>query len=250
MIPPNSKFRFYVILALLSGVCFFPFSLKGNPDPVAMGDKYFLLMRYKDAVAWYEQNAGLAEAQWKIARSYVCYGDIMVGAERETPYRNAEKAARRCISLDESNANGHTWLAAALGNIAVFEGSKTKVKLCNEIKKELTRALILNPKDDVAYSILGTFYRVLGNINWFERKLAAAFLGKIPEGGFEDSEKSLFSAIKISPHVMRHWFELGMLYRDWDKEEKAKEAFIKAQKCSIQLASDKNRLNDINGYLK
>jgi tetratricopeptide (TPR) repeat protein len=251
MIPPSSRSRFYIVivLVLLSGLCF-PFSLKSGPDPIAMGDKYFLQMRYKDAVAWYEQNAGLAEAQWKIARAYVCYGDIMVGEERELPYRNAEKAARQCIVLEEKNGNGHTWLAAALGNIAVFEGSRTKVKLCNEIKKELERALALNPKDDIAYSILGTFYRVLGNINWFERKLAAAFIGHIPQGGFEDSEKSFSSAVQISPNTMRHWFELGLLYRDWDKEEKAKEVFLKAQKCPVQLASDKKRLNDITEYLK
>jgi tetratricopeptide (TPR) repeat protein len=250
MILQNSKFRLYIVFVLLSGLCCFPFSLRSNPDPVAMGDKYFLLMRYKDAVAWYEQSPGLAEAQWKIARSYVCYGDIMIGADREIPYRNAVIAARRCIALDENNGNGHTWLAAALGNIAIFEGSRSKVKLCNEVKKELTRAISLNPKDDVAYSILGTFYRVVGNISWFERKLAAAFLGQIPQGGFEDSEQSFFSAIRISPHLMRHWFELGLLYRDWDKDEKAKEAFIKAQKCPVQLASDKIRLREIAEYLK
>jgi tetratricopeptide (TPR) repeat protein len=250
MILQKNKPEFYFIVFLLSVFCFFPFSLQSNPDPVAMGDKYFLLMRYKDAVAWYQQNSGLAESQWKIARAYVCYGDIMEGEEREIPYRNAIVAARRCIAIDEKNANGHTWLAASLGNIAIFEGSRSKVKLCSEVKKELIRAISLNPKDDVAYSVLGTFYRVVGNISWFERKLAAAFLGKIPEGGFEDSEKCFFSAIKISPHLMRHWFELGLLYRDWDKEEKAKEAFIIAQKCPVQLASDKNRLKNIIEFLK
>jgi sterol desaturase/sphingolipid hydroxylase (fatty acid hydroxylase superfamily) len=220
-----------------------------NADPIIMGDKYFGQMRYRDAAAWYNLAAS-AEAQWKLARTYICYGDIADDAECESYYRKAEKAARRAVELDDRISSGHTYLAAALGNIAVFEGSKSKVRLCNEIKKELQRAIELNPNDDVAYSILGSFYRILGNISWVERQLAKAFIGSIPEGGYEDSERCLQKAIKLNPTTMRHWFELGLLYNDWGKEDKADQAFNKAQKLPVQIASDKSRLTRITQYLK
>jgi tetratricopeptide (TPR) repeat protein len=229
-----------------------PFSLQSRalPDPIEMGDKYFHQMRYRDAVAWYELAPGLAEAQWKMARSFVCYADIISDTARKAYLIKAEAAARRCIALNEKDANGHTWLAGTLGNIAVFEGSRAKVRLCNEIKREIDRALVLNPEDDIAYSILGTFYRVLGNISWFEKKLAAAFLGRIPDGGYADSEISFAKAIKISPLTMRHSYELGLLYLDWGKNDKAKQFFLKAQKCPILIGSDKKRLQEINKQLE
>jgi len=89
--------------------------------------------------------------------------------------------------------------AAALGNIAMFEGSKGKVRLCNEIKQELDRALDLDSLDDVAYSIMGSFYLALGKVSWIERQLASVFLGSLPDGGFEEAEAALRRAIAIAP---------------------------------------------------
>lgn len=220
-----------------------------SPDPIAMGDKYFNQMRYRDAISWYELAPDLAESQWKMARSYVCYADILTDEERKGYLLKAETAARRCIELNEKDANGHTWLAGTLGNIAVFEGSRAKVRMCTEIKKEISRALELNPQDDIALSIQGTFYRVLGNINWFERQLAQTFLGRIPDGGYPESELSFYKAIKISPLNMRNFYELGLLYLDWGKDENAKQAFINAQKCPILIGSDKKRLAEIKKEL-
>jgi tetratricopeptide (TPR) repeat protein len=227
----------------------FPLNSRALPDPIVMGDKYFHQMRYRDAISWYELANGLPEAQWKMARSYVCYADILPDEERKNYLLKAEICSRRCIELNEKDANGHTWLAATLGNIAVFEGSRAKVRMCNEIKKEIGRALELNPGDDIALSIQGTFYRVLGNINWIERKLAQAFLGRIPDGGYPESEISFEKAIRIAPLTMRHSFELGLLYLDWGKKEKAKQAFLKAQKCPVLIGSDKKRLIEIKQQL-
>lgn len=246
MFQSNSKIILWVLLALL------PFTAKSNSvlDLISAGDKYFSQMKYKDAASWYIKASDNAEAQWKLARAYVCQADVCGNDECEAYYRKAEVAARKCIQLDEKNGYGHTWLAAALGNIAVYEGSKTKVKLCNEIKRELERAIALNPKDDVAYSILGSFYRILGNISWIERQLAKTFIGEIPEGGYEDSERCFKQAVALNPNAMRHWFEMGLLYNDWEKETEAKQAFAKARQSPVLLASDKNRLTRIGQYVK
>lgn len=217
---------------------------------IARGDVYFNLMRYKDAIAWYNLDSSKAEAQWKIARAYVCYGDNAPDSEKEVNFRNAVKAAKRSIELEETNSNGHTWLAAGLGNTAMFEGSKTKVKLSTQIKAEVMRAISLNPKDDVAYSILGSFYREIAHISWVERQLAMTFIGKIPDGSYEDSEKALQKATALAPTVMRHWYELGLLYIYWDKKPEAIAAFNKAKTCPILVSSDNKRLAAIPDLLK
>lgn len=86
-------------------------------------------MRYCDAIAWYNLDSSKAEAQWKIAKANICYGDVAPAVEKEQYFRAAEKATRKSIAIDPLNNNGYTWRAAALGNIAIFEGSTARVKL-------------------------------------------------------------------------------------------------------------------------
>jgi tetratricopeptide (TPR) repeat protein len=235
-------------LLLVNVLCSLTYSQ--TSEIIVKGDTYFKLMRYKDAVAWYKLDSNKAEAQWKIARAYVCYGDNAVPAEKEVNFRAAVIAAKKCITLEETNANGHTWLAAALGNTAMYEGSKTKVRLCNQIKAELTRAVALNPKDDIAYSIFGSFYREIGHISWVEKQLALVFIGRIPDGTYEDSEKAFGKAVALAPNIMRHWYELGLLYKYWGKKSQAIAAFTKAKTCPVLVSSDNKRIVAIAAFLK
>lgn len=223
--------------------------IKQQNDAIANGDKHFVLMRYRDAIAWYNLDSSKAEAQWKIAKSNICYGDIAPDAEKEQYFRAALKAANRSIGLEPLNGNGYTWRAAAFGNIAMYEGGASRVKLCNSIKADALKAIQLNPNDDIAYSILGSLYREIGNISWVEKKLAMTFIGKIPDGGYVESEKSFNKAIAINPQLMRHWYELGLLYTYWDKDEKAIAAFKQAKTCPVLIASDKNKLIEIEKKL-
>jgi len=213
------------------------------PSLVDQGDKEFTRIRYPQAVDLYitalTSSADSAEALWRLARVYVCQADISPDEQKLELYRQAEAFARRCIEADSMKSEGHTWRAAALGNIAVFEGGKTKVKLCYEIKRELECSIALNDSDDVAYSILGSFYMALGNVSWFERRLAAIFLGTLPDGGFEEAELALKKAIAIAPAVIRHHYELGLLYMQLDRDREAVEEFHLVESLRAQLASDR-----------
>ncbi len=216
--------------------------LPGNALDPFPGDADFVGLRYSQALHIYDSVAVACPADphvlWRMSRVCICMGDVESDDKREDLYRRAESYARRCIAADSMIAEGHTWLGAALGSIAMFEGGKRKVHLCVEIKRELDRAILLNPGDDVAYSILGSFYRALGNISWIERQFANLFLGKLPEGGFEDGEKALKQAIGLAPNIMRHQYELGMLYKNWERFQEAKAAFKRAAQLPILLASD------------
>ena len=220
---------------------------------ISEGDAEFAKINYPGAVSKYDTGLQDSPANpdllWRMARVHVCMGDVAEKDRRENLYRQAEQYARQCVAAAETLSEGHTWLAAALGNIAMFEGSETKVKLCNEIKRELDRAVVLNPNNDVAYSILGSFYRALGNVSWLERQLANVFLGSLPSGGFEESETALKKAISLAPHTMRHYFELGMLYYQWDKPDEARKAFTLAKEQPVLLASDRRKLSRIEEML-
>jgi tetratricopeptide (TPR) repeat protein len=207
------------------------------------GDQEFGRFRYALATAIYDSvlatSPDSADVLWRLARVHVCRGDISPEEQRLGLYKRAEIFASRCIRADSTRSEGHTWRAAALGNIAMFEGSKAKVELCQLIKEDLDRSISLNPEDDIAYSILGSFYRALGNVSWVERQLANLFLGSLPEGGYEESERALKKAIALSPGIIRHHSELGGLYMEQDRDHEALEEFRMVLELPVLIASDK-----------
>ncbi|HUI64124.1 MAG TPA: hypothetical protein VL126_04730 [Bacteroidota bacterium] len=206
------------------------------------GDAEFAQMDYTHAESEYDSastlSADSAQYLWRLARLYVCRGDVAEHDKKEEIYRAAAEFALRCIRSDSTLAPGHTWRAAALGNLAMFEGSKAKVRLCTEIKHELDRAVSLDSLDDVAYSIMGSFYIALGKVSWIERQLAAIFLGSLPEGGFPEAEAALTRAVRIAPQVIRHRYEMGLLYVEEGREKEAREEFQLASTLPLVVASD------------
>jgi tetratricopeptide (TPR) repeat protein len=228
----TNSFLGFLLLAI-------PISL---PSSLERGDQEFARIRYPLAEAFYDSalnsSPDSVDVLWRLARVYVCKADVAPQDQKLDLYRQAEAFANRCIGGDSMKSEGHTWRAAALGNIAMFEGGKTKIRLCYVIKKELECSIALNPGDDIAYSILGSFYRALGNVSWIERQLAAVFLGTLPEGGYDESESALKKAIALSPGVIRHHFELGDLYMEQDRTLEALEEFQLVATLPVLLASD------------
>jgi tetratricopeptide (TPR) repeat protein len=211
------------------------------PSAVA-GDIEFASGDYPAAVAAYDSllrtTPDPARIHWRLARVTVCIGDVTDETGKEEVYLKAEAYARACIREDSTVSEGHAWLAAALGNIAMNAGGEQKVKLCNEIKEHLERAITLDPRNDIAWSILGSLYRALGNVSWFERQLANIFLGELPAGGFDDAEKALRQAIGLAPQVIRHHYELATLYRETGRPAQAREEYERAMILPPVLASD------------
>jgi tetratricopeptide (TPR) repeat protein len=213
---------------------------------IASGDQYFIKIDYPQAIEAYEgalaQDPGNAGVLWRLARAYVCMGEVLeVAADRAPLFKRAEDYARRSISLDSMTAEGHTWLAGALGYLALDADIRDQVRLSRELLDETTRALRIDPRADGALSIRGSFYRALGNVGWLKRQLAGVFLGNIPDGGFPEAEAALLQAVTLAPEIMRHHYELGVLYLDWERPEDARRSLKQAASLQIRTAIDRPR---------
>jgi tetratricopeptide (TPR) repeat protein len=209
------------------------------------GDAAFKNQRYDEALTLYKEELSVtpddAQLLWRMARTYVSMGDVAKKEVREQYYRSAGMYADSAVDCDSLNSDAHCWRAITVGYISMYEGTRSKVKMANVVKSELDLAIKLNPENDIAYSILGTFYRALGNISWIEKQFANLLLGGIPSGGFEEGEQALKKAIALSPTIIRHRYELGRLYLDWGKEDEAKKIFQETIDLPPNLASDTHR---------
>ncbi len=228
----------------------------GTGDASALlraGDDAFARIEYPEAIARYGEalasHPGDAAVLWRLARACVCSAEVTEGEVHGKLLADAERYARTCISSDSMQAEGHTWLAGALGYIALDEKTEKKLALSRELQREAERAVELNPDDDAAYSILGSFYRALGNVGWLERTLASLFVGSIPHGGYAEAESALTKAIRLAPGIMRHHYEIGILYLDMGRTEEARRALETAAALPVRTAIDRPRRAKIRELL-
>ncbi len=227
--------------------------LSDAPANIASGDEAFFKIDYPAAVTVYESalqsNPDNAEILWRLARVYVCMGEVAIEEDQSQLLQAAVKYARLGILHDSTKAEAHTWLAGALGYLALNAETGEQVRLSNEVKNEVDWALSLDPRSDAAYSIKGSLYRAMGNLSWFKRQIALVLFGEIPDGGFEESETALKKAIEIAPDVMRHQYELAVLYLDWGRNEEARKILEHASTLPIRTAIDRPRLAKIQKFL-
>ena len=87
------------------------------------------------------------EATWKLVRALTDKATLSkLPSEQKGLCVEAEKLARKAVGLSPSDANGHAYLAVAVGKLALFEGGKRKVELSKEVKAEAEKALQSQPR--------------------------------------------------------------------------------------------------------
>lgn len=230
-----------------------------DPDDVALSiekaDRLYERNRFDEARRLLEQLLRRypkdAEVLWRLANHAINDGDAETDeAKQERLYRKSMSYAERAIKAAPDNAWAHAYLAAAAGSYAMYAGGEEKVKLANRIRDELDIALKIDPENQVAHTIYGTWHREVADVSWLERKLANIFLGGLPDGSFDQSVWHLKKAIAIAPTVLRHRYELGLTYAAMDRESDAAEAFRAALKCPDNWKVDPLRREFMRDWLR
>ncbi|NTU58233.1 MAG: hypothetical protein HGB00_04850 [Chlorobiaceae bacterium] len=229
----------------------------GKPTVLTTADNAFMALDYAAADSLYkftlQTTPESADVYWKLARLNISIAESIPPSEtakRMPFYTKAVEYAQKSVSIDSTNASGHTWLAAAMAVKSDKIGAKEKVRRAAEIKRELDKALALNPNDDVAWSILGSYHHQISNIGWFSRLVGTAFIGGMPEGNRKAAEHAFRKAISLNPRAIRHYHELAMLYLDEGRKEEALQILHTAAKKPVLMKSDIRRLEEIRALIR
>ena len=192
-----------------------------------------------------------AEILWRLSNQMINEGDASKSDEqkREQYYRRSMAYAGRAVKADNGSANAHALLAASYGSYAMFAGGKEKVKLANQIRDELDIALKLDPDNEYAHTIYGTWHREVSEVSWIERRLADVFLGSLPEASLKESIDHLKHAISVSPKILRHSYELGPTYIAAGQDSLAASSFKRALACPNTLKTDPQRRTEMQEWL-
>jgi tetratricopeptide (TPR) repeat protein len=220
-------------------------------------DNAYMTLQYSHADSLYkamlDTTPDNTDLYWKLSRLNICIAESIKPEEtaRRMPYyTKAVEYARKAVAIDSNSAAGHTWLAAALAVKSDKIGNKEKLKRAREIKRELDKAISLNPNDDVAWSILGSYHRQISHIGWFSKFIGNTFVGEMPEGNAEMAEKAFRKAISLNPRAIRHYHELALLYIDLDRKPEAVRILKTALNKPVLMKSDIRRIDEIRQLIR
>jgi tetratricopeptide (TPR) repeat protein len=186
-------------------------------------DNAAALANYRRAV---EVDSSNYEALWKLARAHVDVGTSLPKNEQLQYYVFGEKLARRCVALHPDSAEGHFFLAVALGRVALHQGGKRKIQIAKEVKAEAERALQCNPEHDGALHVLGRWNYELADLNFIERAVAKIVFGGLPTGAsYEQAAQYFEQAIAHRPEAPVHHLEYGRTLLKLDRVAETRQQF-------------------------
>ena len=206
----------FAILAWLAALAIAPAAGDTAAD-LARGDELYRSGQIRDARAAYQAaltgHPGHFTALCRLSRVESELGEDARGEEQRQLVAAAVAHARAAVKAAPDSAQGHVWLAVALGRQALKEGPKTRLALSREIKSEVDRSIALDPGIGRAYHVRALWNRKLATLNLIERGVANTVLGGVPKGASMDNAvRDLQKAIDLEPDYINHHLELGRTY--------------------------------------
>ena len=194
---------------------------------IAKGDVFDKKLQAAEALEDYLPAEKLepnnAELLVRIARQYRhLMSDATTKSEKLRLGRISLEYAQRAATLAPNNSEAQLSPAISYGKMLPFFGSKEQVDASPRIKQSVDRALLLDPKNDTAWHILGRWNRVLVDMNVVKRMLASTLYGTLPVTSNETAEQDLLKAIAINPNRLIHQIELGRIYAAMGRKEDAR----------------------------
>jgi tetratricopeptide (TPR) repeat protein len=118
----------------------------------------------------------------------------------------------RAAALAPTDSEAQLAPAITLGKMLPFESSKEQIAFSPRIREAAEKAIKLDPRNDVAWNILGRWHKVIADVSGVKRALGSLIFGKMPSSTNEEAVKCFEEAIRINPNRLMHYIELGQTY--------------------------------------
>jgi tetratricopeptide (TPR) repeat protein len=128
----------------------------------------------------------------------------------------------RAAKLAPNDSDAQLSPAITYGKMLPIQGSKQQLESSPLIKAAADEAIRLNPRNDLAWHILGRWHQTLANVGGVKRTLGGLMYGKLPTTTNEAAVTCFDKAIAINPHRLRHYIELGRTYAQMGRSAEAR----------------------------
>jgi len=122
--------------------------------------------------------------------------------------------ARRAVALAPRNATAHASVAVCYAKNCALAGTDIKSQLSYSrlFKQEAEKAIALDPKQDVAYYLLGRWNYGIASVGFFSRAYVKVIYGSLPKASFKDSAANFQKACNLAPNRILYHAGLAMAY--------------------------------------
>jgi tetratricopeptide (TPR) repeat protein len=120
--------------------------------------------------------------------------------------------ARRAAALAPNSSEAQLEPAIIYGKMLPFEGTREQIESTPLIKAAADRAIQLDPRNDVAWYVLGRWHEVLADVGMLKRVVGQLLYGKLPTSTNEEAVTCFQTAMEINPRLLRNYVELGRTY--------------------------------------
>jgi tetratricopeptide (TPR) repeat protein len=251
----NRRIKYLIPLVFI----FISFAAYGSgiSDYIEKGDESYSKFNNVEALNYYEKAYSITHDNFdvllRLVKTYNAAGEEYYEYKKRT---EAEYYINKAIELADEFKNKfpdssavYSYLAMSNGNIALFKGGKEKIKYANLVEQNAQKSISMNPNAYLPYIILGIYYREIAGLSWLERAFANTFLGGVPTGSYEESEKMFKKVLSIDHNMVVANFQLALTYRKMNREAEAKELLKKVLILPVRDFRDKFAKEKANKWL-
>lgn len=246
-----------IFLAVLMIVCFTQTILLCADDSVDVlvqkGDEFHNKWKHQESLDVYQQAArkdsNNYQVLWRTARAYTKIAQNAPDDAKEKFYQLAMDTGKKAVALNPNDAQGHLWLAIAEGRLALFKGGKEKVSLSKEVKSETEMVLKLDPRNDIAYHILGCWHREVATLNPVLKVFAKIIYGGLPAADIQEAVTYLQKSVALRPDGIEHRLELGKTYSVLKNYDLARAEFNKCLSLTPVEERDAHYQREASAFL-
>jgi len=224
MYPGFSKNFLAIGALLLSDVAFGA----GSADElITKGDVFYAKLEAADALKFYLPAEKLepnnARLLVRISREYRhLMSDAANPGEKLGLGGIALDYAKRAAGLAPDDPEAQLAVAISYGKLQPFEGIRERLDASRAIKAAADKVIKLDPRNDLAWHVLGRWHMAFADVTPAMRVLAQLTYGKLPDSTYEDATRCFAKAIELNPNRLMHYIELGRVYAQMGRTDEAR----------------------------
>ena len=215
-----------LITLLIALLCTLP-AVAGFDELVKNGDVHDARFEFDKALEFYLPAEKLQPENTRllvrISRQYALrMNDLPNKEDKVASCRKGLAYAERAVASSPDDCDSNLCVAICLGKMTPYLGARESVEASRRIKIAAEKAVKLDPKNDLAWQLLGRWHQELANIGMTTRALAKIIYGGLPAASNEEAVKCFQKAIALNPKRLVHVVELGRTYAMMGQNENAR----------------------------
>ena len=165
-------------------------------------------------------QAGSVSNLCAMSRHYcdLTYSTTSAAAQKDLVAR-ALSCAQQAVEEDPTNATAHASLAVCYAKSCTLSNVKTELAYSRLFKLEAEKAIALDPKQDVAYYLLGRWNYGIASAGLFSRAYVKVIYGGLPQASYQDAVRCFQKAVELAPNRIINHAGLAMAYEALGNKE-------------------------------